>query len=234
MCELSGKLIAWIDGELDAGEAAQTERHLATCPDCRNCVTEFRRVSGAFTQYCGAVGAAQETSAALRLAPALCAVAAVAAGLIALVLAVPRARLAPPAMPPAATPTVSVASASSVATNPQARTTPIAATPPAVHRDTHRAKGRDDQGRAAATTTAAISQPCRSTSCGAPPTNAPPPSSLEDDAAIQIAIPADAMFPPGAVPDGVSFVADVSLGADGAIAQLRLLPRLIRFEKGAN
>jgi hypothetical protein len=48
---------------------------------------------------------------------------------------------------------------------------------------------------------------------------------------IQIAIPAEAMFPPGAVPEGVNFVADMSISADGSAQQLRLQPRLIGFER---
>jgi len=41
---------------------------------------------------------------------------------------------------------------------------------------------------------------------------------------IQIAIPSDALFPPGAVPDGFAFVADLSLAADGSPAELALRP----------
>ena len=42
--------------------------------------------------------------------------------------------------------------------------------------------------------------------------------------AIQIAIPAAAMFPPGAVPDGLTFIADVTIAADGSAQRLRLRP----------
>jgi hypothetical protein len=48
---------------------------------------------------------------------------------------------------------------------------------------------------------------------------------------IQIAIPADEMFPPGAVPEGMHFVADVTIAADGSAEQLRLRPRLAGFER---
>jgi anti-sigma factor RsiW len=48
--------------------------------------------------------------------------------------------------------------------------------------------------------------------------------------AIQVAIPAESMFPPGAVPEGVNFIADVSFGPDGSAPQIRLRPRLIGFE----
>jgi anti-sigma factor RsiW len=42
--------------------------------------------------------------------------------------------------------------------------------------------------------------------------------------AIQIAIPAEAMFPPGAVPEGITFIADLSMAADGSVQGLRLQP----------
>ena len=41
---------------------------------------------------------------------------------------------------------------------------------------------------------------------------------------IQIAIPADSMFPPGAVPEGVAYIASVSFAADGSVQRIRLHP----------
>lgn len=41
---------------------------------------------------------------------------------------------------------------------------------------------------------------------------------------IQIAIPADSMFPPGAVPEGVAYIANVSFAADGSVQGFRLHP----------
>jgi Putative zinc-finger len=232
MCEFAARLIAWLDGELHADHAAQIERHLPACAECRTCVTEFRKVSGAFAQYCEAVSAAEEASAARRWAPALCGVAAVAAAFMALVLAVPRARVAAPAAPPSTTSAVSVASAPSLATNAEASSAAIPALHSAAPRHTRRRTAQGDHGRIA--TTAAISRPCPGATCGLAAIDAPPATWLADDGAIQIAIPAEAMFPPGAMPEGVNFVADVSLGADGAVEQLRLRPRLVRFERGAN
>ena len=49
--------------------------------------------------------------------------------------------------------------------------------------------------------------------------------------AIEIAIPAESMFPPGAVPEGVTFTAELRIGADGSAQQMRLRPRLIGFER---
>jgi hypothetical protein len=39
---------------------------------------------------------------------------------------------------------------------------------------------------------------------------------------IQIAIPAEAMFAPGAVPEGLTYIADLSMASDGSIQRLRL------------
>jgi hypothetical protein len=44
------------------------------------------------------------------------------------------------------------------------------------------------------------------------------------ETAIQIAIPVEAMFAPGAVPEGITFIADVSMAADGSVQGLRLQP----------
>jgi anti-sigma factor RsiW len=42
------------------------------------------------------------------------------------------------------------------------------------------------------------------------------------ETAVQIAIPADAMFPPGAVPKGLNFIAELSIAPDGSVKQIRL------------
>lgn len=44
------------------------------------------------------------------------------------------------------------------------------------------------------------------------------------ESAVQIAIPAEAMFPPGAMPEGMNIIAEVSIGADGSVERLRLRP----------
>ena len=41
---------------------------------------------------------------------------------------------------------------------------------------------------------------------------------------IQITIPAETMFAPGAIPEGVNFVAELSIGPDGSVEGLRLRP----------
>jgi Putative zinc-finger len=52
--------------------------------------------------------------------------------------------------------------------------------------------------------------------------------------ALQVAIPADSMFPPGAVPEGISFVADVNFAPDGSARQIRLRPRLTAIERSVS
>jgi len=49
--------------------------------------------------------------------------------------------------------------------------------------------------------------------------------------AIQISIPAESMFPPGAVPQGVNFIADLSIAADGSAQQIRLRPRWMEVQR---
>jgi len=42
------------------------------------------------------------------------------------------------------------------------------------------------------------------------------------ETAVQIAIPADAMFPPGAMPKGLNFIAELSIAPDGSVKEIRL------------
>ena len=56
---------------------------------------------------------------------------------------------------------------------------------------------------------------------------------LPPQPAVEVAIPADSMYPPGAVPAGVNFIADVSFAPDGSARQMRLRPRLTAIERSA-
>ena len=56
-------------------------------------------------------------------------------------------------------------------------------------------------------------------------------SGFPAEPAVEITIPADAIFPPGAVPEGVSFAADVTIAPDGSAQQIRLRPQLTEFER---
>jgi hypothetical protein len=54
---------------------------------------------------------------------------------------------------------------------------------------------------------------------------------LASEPALEIAIPADAILPPGAVPEGVSFDADVTIAPDGSAQQINLTPQLTEYER---
>ena len=56
---------------------------------------------------------------------------------------------------------------------------------------------------------------------------------LSPQPAVEVAIPADSMFPPGAVPEGVNFIADVNFAPDGSARQMRLRARLTAIERSA-
>lgn len=44
------------------------------------------------------------------------------------------------------------------------------------------------------------------------------------ETAVQITIPVETMFAPGAIPEGMNFVAELSIGPDGSVERLRLRP----------
>ena len=51
MCNFSGRLIAWMDGELDANQAAVVEQHLADCAECQTRVAAYGEASQGFAAY---------------------------------------------------------------------------------------------------------------------------------------------------------------------------------------
>ncbi len=186
MCDFSGRLIAWMDSELEANEAAVLERHVRACAECRARVAAYEDVSREFAAYCDVV---LETATVAKIhgklprwvVPVVAGAAAVAA--VVLVLA-----LLPRSVKPI--PVVSRVEEARPPIAPKTATN----TPNPVQRR-HAAAHRKTQ-----TANWAVAEP-----------------------AIQIAIPGDAMFPPGAVPEGVNFVANLSL-ADGSVQGLRLQP----------
>lgn len=200
MCDFSGRLIAWLDHELGEAEAADVERHVRACRDCRKCVTAYKGVSSTFEAYCEATMRAQERRGAAHLATVVWgAAAAVAVAVVAVLFAFPERRvewLAVHGPVVAASPAV-LAGGVPGSKEPKVkvrRRHPAAAGP---------AQKQNAQWQA-------------------------------EDPAIQIAIPAEAIFPPGAFPEGVNFVADLNVAADGSAQQLRVQPRLARLEGRLN
>jgi hypothetical protein len=180
MCD-EAKLIAWLDRELSSDEAADADRHIKGCRECRGRLATYKRVSETFDVYCDAVMAAKTRRRLPRWVPVL-ASAVVAAAVI--FLAFPRRRVEPP---PVLTPTVAAASVPV--------STPHAAEP-APRKTIHRR--------------------------AVPPVPERAAKWQATETAVQIAIPAEAMFPPGAMPKGMNFIAELSIAPDGSVKQVRL------------
>jgi hypothetical protein len=193
MCDLSARLIAWLDHELPEEEAADVERHLPVCRECQSSVNAYEKVGEALDAYCEAVMASKVRRNQRGWVPAVLGAAAVTAAVL---LIFPHARVEPPQMHSAATapqPTLAL------------ETLPAPVAPIEIKRVRRR--------RAIA------------------------PAQTQDvnwpyaEAAIQIAIPAEAILPPGAIPEGVNFLADITIAADGSAEGLRLRPRLVGFQR---
>jgi hypothetical protein len=165
MCEYSGRLIAWLDRELEDQEATNVDWHVGRCAECRCAVSAYQQVSGAFLLcYEATITVKKRSNKRLW---ALGGVAAAAAILWAFLLAQPRAeKLAahipsPPHAPPMAF-----------------------ERPPAPVARVRSLRRRDPDP-----------VPVRSRWIAVEPM-------------VEVALPADALFPPGAVPAGFSFIAD--------------------------
>jgi len=213
MCNFTGKLTAWLDGELAVNEAADVEQHLQLCAECRSSVEARRQVSSAFDAYCDAYREAAKAPRPgrnlPRRVPVVSGVAAVAAALAALFLLAPRAHVQ---LSPAATP-VPIAG---TAVDSQ----PIPAVRAAQPSPSIRAIPRIEPGKRLGQMRHAASQP-----------QGEEINRLPLGPAVEIAIPADAIFPPGSIPEGVGFTADVTIAPDGSAQQIRLRPQLAEFER---
>jgi anti-sigma factor RsiW len=184
MCDVSGKLIAWMDGELAENEAANVERHVRDCSGCRNRVEAYGEVSLLVVTYCDAAAAAKPRRKLSRWVPAL--VGAVAVAAVLLVMFHPA--------------TVKPVPILARAVNPAPLSVPLAV--PTSTKVKTKTVNRRHEGvaRRNSNTDWAFANP-----------------------AFQIVIPADAMFAPGAVPEGTIFRADLSMASDGSVQGLRLL-----------
>jgi hypothetical protein len=189
MCKYSGKLIAWLDHELDSVSMAEIAQHLTLCGECKNQVELFEQTSKTINAYYDALVAATERRR-IPGRPGMLVAAGIAAIAASVFFFLPRTRVAPPAV------------TSSLPTSPAVVVTESPLVPA---KTTHRQHERPQMQNSDS-------------------------SSQLAEPAIEIAIPAESMFAPGAIPEGVSFTADLSLRADGSAKQIRLQPRLIGFE----
>src|SRR5580700_1087035 len=170
MCDFPRKLIAWLDHELPEREAADLERHLQACSECRSRLDAYERVSSAFDAYCEAAILSILHPRVPQWIPVVSAAGAVAA-LVALLFALPRASVEPPMFHP---PAIAARSAAV----PKAAPAPVSPVK------------RIDRRHAVT--------PVQTQIATRAPAQSPNIDSLPDEPAIQIAIPAEAMFPPGA------------------------------------
>jgi anti-sigma factor RsiW len=215
MCDFSGRLVAWLDKELPEDEAAVIERHLQVCVECQTRLAAYEQASRTFDAYCDREIASERRRSLPRWIPVMSASAA-AVAVAAVFLMFPHGRVA---WPPIGSPTVH-----SRATQPRVGAAhPVVAleTPPSAASRVERVDRRYAAG------------PARRQRPGAAAAQVHDVNSLRAEPAIEITIAADAMFPPGAVPEGVSFVADVILGADGSAEGVRLQPRFVTWERRA-
>ena len=178
MCELTERLIAWLDHELPENEARDLDRHIQACAECRSRLDTYREVDRVFDAYCDNAMVSGARRKVPRWVPVLSGVAAAA-----LLLLFPRGHVErlPFLAPAASSPIV------------------LQEPPPVISKRVYRRH--------------AVAPVQVRNASWVPP--AP---------TIQIAIPAEAMFAPGAVPQGVSFTAELSIAADGSAQQLRLRP----------
>ena len=213
MCDDSGKLIAWLDRELPAEEAAAMESHLENCAECRSDADSYKRVSCAFDAYCEEAAATQLVTprAIPWWAPPLIAAGALAV-FAALFLFWPRPHPRPQTnVESQALPAPRKVFSASHAFGVQSIPAPVS-------------RSRKDSQRQAA---AQLQFPSEN----AVPAQNQNGSFLPADPVVQIAIPADEMFPPGSVPEGMHFVADLTIAPDGSAERVRLRPRLTGFER---
>jgi anti-sigma factor RsiW len=191
MCDFSGRLVAWMDGELPDNEAARVERHVRDCSECRGRVQGYEHVNRALVAYCDAAAGTKTLRKLPRWVPVLASAAAVGAVLLLGLQAFQRASVKPIAVH------LQVAQAAQVA--------PVADASPAVALET-------------------APKPVKKIHRGRGTVHPQDPNAnwTSSEPVIQIAIPVEAMFPPGAVPEGMTFIADLSMASDGSVQGLRL------------
>jgi hypothetical protein len=214
MCEFDEKLIAWLDGELPALEAAEVGRHLESCVECRSSVEGYKRVSRELQTFCDAAVASSVRREALKWVAAASAAGTVAA-LLALLLVWPRVRVEPREL-----------HVSQGVLQTASRPFPaVAETPgPPLFRAGEKTY-RGHSGRRPKN----FAENRNAPRIPAQKENIRP--AMPNEPIFEIAIPAEDIFPPGAVPDGVNFVADVAIATDGSAERVRLRPRLAGFER---
>lgn len=212
MCDFSGKLIAWIDAELSPEETAEIALHVEACAECRSRADLYKRVGGEFEAFCDAQVSSVTPRGSNHWAPAASAAGAIAA-LLACFLLWPRTSRKPASFN---FPTAGPATSAVVMENSKS-------TPDGPAGKIYR------RSKAPRVRTVAQPQDARVTRLPGQDAYFARP----DEPVVEIAIPAEEMFPPGAVPPGMNFVADVAIAADGSADRVQLRARLAAFERSS-
>ena len=210
MCERSDKCILWLDHELPEDEAGDVRLHVQTCAECRRRLAAYRNISAAIGGYCDAAIESYARASVSTWTSMLAAAAAV----VLLVVAnghVARER----GQRPVSSATVTAMSSPALAQHNkgQANVRAVVAVPPTPAHKRSRTIPKVSVVRDGGS--------AQQTQNLNPTGNA---SWIPAPAAVEIAIPAEAMFAPGALPQGVSFRAELVIAADGSAQQLRLHP----------
>jgi anti-sigma factor RsiW len=184
MCNLQPQLVAWLDHELPADQAAEVESHLQRCEVCRTERERYEQVSRTFDAYCDAVMAAKTHHGVPRWVPALSGtLLAITATVLLLTLHRPRTEpLRPVIRPSAMAAPLKVLASESLPRKVIHKRRPV------------------------------------------PPPQARSARWLPAETAVQITIPVETMFAPGALPEGMNFIAELRIGPDGSVERLRLRP----------
>jgi len=224
MCEFSKKLIAWLDRELPVEEALEVELHLDGCSECRRDLRTYERLSSAFDAYCDAAMELTAPRSHPSWKPAVLGAGAVAA-VLALLLA--SARMRKTQSPTSATFAAAPAPASQlIAETPRAPLNSVMQNPRWHARDLA-SIATEKKGNPSAKNTLRFTENVprepNDDTLNVRPTPATAGWQLAEPA-IQITIPAEAVLPPGAAPEGISFVAEVSIAPDGSTHQILLQP----------
>lgn len=206
MCDFPGNWTAWMDRELAPEESERMRQHLENCAECRDRFHSYLQVSVELGAFCEEQWVSRSRRTGNRWMPAVYLGGATAA-VVAMLLLAAWPRVQTPAHLAEKSP-VSIS-----AVSPEQ-------TPAAPAREVERARRRQAP--------AAIRQVQRvSRQVVADDVTSATPS----EPVIEISIPGDELFPPGAVPPGMRFAAYLSIAPDGSADRMRVQPRLTGFER---
>jgi anti-sigma factor RsiW len=175
------KLIAWMDGELTADEAAVVEQHLEECETCRKRLAKYKNVSETVASYCDAVFVTATKRTVPIWVPVLAGAAMLAGTGMLFFMSVPK-RI-----------------------EPTLARVPVLGATTAPHQS---------PAKAAPQKTAQRQHPI------APVARKMAP--YQQGERVEIAIPAEAIFAPGTVPEGMTVVAEMRIAPDGSVQDIRI------------